>query len=166
MIISWLTRLLRPSLMTMVPALIASSVGAGWTPSHVGLSDPAQNDPSKSSAALWEGRLQLRPDTTPDDPVCRKWGPRPQDRNPNLEALPLFSEKIVRICPLTGDKDSLFALAREGRPTLFRGPAPLTRLLLHLASALLLTASISFCFFLSSSFRASFTRRPETYARG
>ena len=89
-----------------------------------------------------------------------------EDRNPNLEVLPLFSEKFVRICPLTGDKDSLFALAREGRPTLFRGPAPLTRLLLRLASALLLTASISFCFFLSSSFRASFTRRPETYARG
>jgi len=73
-----------------------------------------------------------------------------EDRNPNLEVVPLFSEKLVRTCPPTGNQDSLFALARDGRPTLFRGPTPLTRLLLRLASALLLTASISFCFFLSS----------------
>lgn len=65
-----------PSLMTMVPTLIASSIGAGWAPQSRGtLSDPARYDPSKSSAALWEGRLQIHPDTKPDDALYRtKWG--------------------------------------------------------------------------------------------
>ncbi|KAI6009320.1 Ca-transporting ATPase [Pisolithus marmoratus] len=44
-----------PSIMTMVPTLIASSIGAGWAPQARGsLSDPARYDPSRSSAALWE----------------------------------------------------------------------------------------------------------------
>ncbi|KAF8440336.1 Ca-transporting ATPase [Boletus edulis BED1] len=64
-----------PSIMTMVPTLIASSIGAGWAPhSHGTLSDPARYDPSRSSAALWEGRLQVHPDTKPDDPIFQKWG--------------------------------------------------------------------------------------------
>ncbi|KAG1722207.1 cation transporting ATPase [Suillus lakei] len=65
-----------PSLMTMVPTLIASSIGAGWAPQSRGtLSDPARYDPSKSSAALWEGRLQIHPDTKPNDALYRtKWG--------------------------------------------------------------------------------------------
>ena len=42
--------------MTMVPTPVASSVSAGWTRSRFGLSDPAQNNPSRSSAALWKGR--------------------------------------------------------------------------------------------------------------
>ncbi|KAG1781576.1 Ca-transporting ATPase [Suillus placidus] len=65
-----------PSLMTMVPTLIASSIGAGWAPQSRGtLSDPARYDPSKSSAALWEGRLQIHPDTEPDDALYRtEWG--------------------------------------------------------------------------------------------
>ncbi|KAK7690441.1 hypothetical protein QCA50_005539 [Cerrena zonata] len=63
-----------PSLMTMVPSLIASSIGAGWAPqSPNGLSDPAHFDPSKSSAALWEGKVQIHPDTKPDDPIFKKW---------------------------------------------------------------------------------------------
>lgn len=69
-------RVALPSLMTMVPTLVASSVGAGWTPSRVGLSDPAQNDPSRSSAALWEGKIQIHPDTRPDDPAYQRWGPK------------------------------------------------------------------------------------------
>jgi Ca2+-transporting ATPase len=75
-------RVALPSRMTMVPTLIASSVGAGWTPSRAGLSDPAQNDPSKSSAALWEGRIQLHPDTRPDDPAYQRWGPRQRAESP------------------------------------------------------------------------------------
>ncbi|OAX32357.1 calcium ATPase [Rhizopogon vinicolor AM-OR11-026] len=35
------------------------------------LSDPARYGPSKSSAALWEGKPQIHPDTKPDDPVYR-----------------------------------------------------------------------------------------------
>jgi Ca2+-transporting ATPase len=62
------------SLMAMVPSLIASSVGAGWAPRTEGLSDPAQADPSKSSAALWEGKLQFHPDTDPNDLAYRRWG--------------------------------------------------------------------------------------------
>ena len=65
----------RPSIMTMVPSLIASSIGAGWAPhSHGTLSDPARYDPSGSSAALWEGRFQIHPDTKADDPIFQKWG--------------------------------------------------------------------------------------------
>ncbi|KAG8829631.1 hypothetical protein FRC17_006267 [Serendipita sp. 399] len=63
-----------PTLMTMVPTLVASSVGARWQPSPDGLHDPANGDPSKSSAALWEGKLQLHPDTTKDHPAFEKWG--------------------------------------------------------------------------------------------
>ncbi|KAI8980025.1 calcium-translocating P-type ATPase [Trametes punicea] len=65
-----------PSIMTMVPTLIASSIGAGWAPqSPSGLSNPAQFDPSKSSAALWEGKIQIHPDTKADDPIMQRWGP-------------------------------------------------------------------------------------------
>ncbi|KAL6301353.1 calcium-translocating P-type ATPase [Sparassis latifolia] len=63
------------SIMTMVPTLVASSIGAGWAPqSPSGLSDPARFDPSKSSAALWEGRIQFHPDTKHDDPAFKRWG--------------------------------------------------------------------------------------------
>jgi len=59
--------------MAMVPSLVASSIGAGWAPQKSGLSDPAHFDPSKSSAALWEGKIQIHPDTKADDPI-RRWG--------------------------------------------------------------------------------------------
>jgi len=62
------------SMMLMVPSLVATSVGAGWAPKSEGLSDPAQADPSKSSAALWEGKLQIHPDTKHDDPAFLRWG--------------------------------------------------------------------------------------------
>ncbi|KAM5537221.1 hypothetical protein V8D89_009154 [Ganoderma adspersum] len=69
------SRVALPSLMTMVPSLIASSIGAGWAPqSPTGLSNPASFDPSKSSAALWEGKIQIHPDTKADDPVMKRWG--------------------------------------------------------------------------------------------
>jgi Ca2+-transporting ATPase len=67
-----------PSLMAMVPALVASSIGAGWTPQSGSLSDPAHFDPSKSSAALWEGKIQIHPDTPADDPAYRRWGLSPK----------------------------------------------------------------------------------------
>lgn len=64
-----------PNIMTMVPTIVASSVGAGWAPNQHGLlSDPAGSDPSRSSAALWEGRVQLHPHTDKDDPAYKKWG--------------------------------------------------------------------------------------------
>jgi Ca2+-transporting ATPase len=65
-----------PSLMTMVPTLVASSIGAGWAPqSPSGLADPAQFDPSKSSQLLMSGgNVQIHPETKPDDPVWQKFG--------------------------------------------------------------------------------------------
>ncbi len=44
-----------PSLLAMVPTLIMTSIGAGWKPQEGSISDPAANDPSRSSAALYEG---------------------------------------------------------------------------------------------------------------
>ena len=60
--------------MTMVPTIVASSIGAGWAPQFGSLSDPTSTDPSRSSAALWEGKVQLHPDTPKNDPAYKKWG--------------------------------------------------------------------------------------------
>ncbi|TCD63338.1 hypothetical protein EIP91_005657 [Steccherinum ochraceum] len=69
------TRVATSSLLTMVPTLVASSIGAGWAPQSPGaLSDPSNHDPSKSSAALWEGKIQIHPDTKSDDPAYKRWG--------------------------------------------------------------------------------------------
>ncbi|TFY55009.1 hypothetical protein EVG20_g9475 [Dentipellis fragilis] len=59
-----------PELLTMLPSLMASHiVGSSWTPQSNGsLSDPAGFDPSKSSAALWENKFEVHPDTARDDP--------------------------------------------------------------------------------------------------
>lgn len=56
--------------MTMVPTIVASS----WAVPKGSLSDPTSADPSRSSAALWEGKVQLHPDTPHDDPAFKKWG--------------------------------------------------------------------------------------------
>lgn len=59
--------------MIIVPTMTAAAPvsGASYKPQPGSLSDPAAHDPSKSSAALWEGKLQIHPDTAPDDPVYR-----------------------------------------------------------------------------------------------
>lgn len=68
----------------MVPTLIASSVGAGWSPHPGSLSDPSNVDPSRSSSALMEGKIQIHPDTSPDDDIYKKWGPpSPRSRDDN-----------------------------------------------------------------------------------
>ncbi|EIN10054.1 Ca-transporting ATPase [Punctularia strigosozonata HHB-11173 SS5] len=64
------------SLMTMVPTLVATTVGAGWAPQKGSLSDPAHSDPSKSTAALWEDKIQVHPDTKQDDYAYQRWGRR------------------------------------------------------------------------------------------
>jgi Ca2+-transporting ATPase len=61
------------SVLTMAPTLMLSSI---VTPSYLqpgSLSDPAHSDPSRSSAALWQGKLQIHPDTPSDDPVYQKF---------------------------------------------------------------------------------------------
>lgn len=64
-------------LMAMVPALVISSVGAGWRPTSGNgkgsLSNPAGEDPSKSSAALWTNMMEVHPDTDPSDPIFEKY---------------------------------------------------------------------------------------------
>jgi hypothetical protein len=55
----------RTGLLGMVP----------WQPrGSVSLSDPADFDPSRSSAALWENKVEVHPDTPRDDPVFRILG--------------------------------------------------------------------------------------------
>lgn len=64
------------SLLAIIPSLIASSVGAGWTPQERqgGLDDPAGSDPSASSAALASGKIQIHPGTPHDDPYWIRFG--------------------------------------------------------------------------------------------
>ncbi|KAJ3788040.1 Ca-transporting ATPase [Lentinula aff. detonsa] len=62
------------SLLTMAPTLIAGAVATHGYSQRGTLSDPTSNDPSKSSAALWEGKLQLHPDTSRDDPAYSRFG--------------------------------------------------------------------------------------------
>jgi P-type Ca2+ transporter type 2C len=68
----------------MVPTLVASHVvTSNWQPRTAGsLSDPAGSDPSKSSAALWENKFEVHPDTPRDDPVFRLLGATPRPLTP------------------------------------------------------------------------------------
>jgi hypothetical protein len=55
----------RAGLLGMVP----------WQPrGNVSPSDPADFDASRSSAALWEDKVEVHPDTPRDDPVFRILG--------------------------------------------------------------------------------------------
>ena len=56
----------------MAPTLMAGAIAGGQYYLKHDLSDPAQSDPSKSSAALFFGRTQVHPDTPHDDPAFSK----------------------------------------------------------------------------------------------
>ncbi|KAJ7792541.1 Ca-transporting ATPase [Mycena olivaceomarginata] len=63
----------RPALSPLTP--IISTVTASLPRTQLGsLSDPAHSDPSRSSTALWEGKLQLHSGTDPQDPVYQRFG--------------------------------------------------------------------------------------------
>ncbi|KAL7414094.1 calcium-translocating P-type ATPase [Mrakia frigida] len=62
------------SLLAMIPTLIATSVGAGWTPTSSNLADPSGQDPSASTAALASGKISMHPDTDRNDPLWKKFG--------------------------------------------------------------------------------------------
>jgi Ca2+-transporting ATPase len=65
----------RSALMAMVPTLVASTVGARWAPApSEGLSDPGNHDPSRSTAQLWMDKIEVHPDTKPDDFAYKRWG--------------------------------------------------------------------------------------------
>ncbi|KAJ7104244.1 calcium-transporting ATPase [Mycena belliarum] len=63
------------SLLAMAPTLMMGTIAASaaWTQPG-SLSDPTHSDPSRSSAALWEGKLQLHPETPKDDPLYQRFG--------------------------------------------------------------------------------------------
>lgn len=74
------------SLLAMVPTVIAGTIGAGahWinnpsaSANALGLSNPAGQDPSRSQAELYAGKVQLHPDTDPNDPMFAKFGISPE----------------------------------------------------------------------------------------
>jgi Ca2+-transporting ATPase len=63
-------------LLAMAPAFVAGGIGVDWNAPSGSLSDPAHNDPSKSSAALWEGKIQIHPNTDPSDAAFELFGAR------------------------------------------------------------------------------------------
>ncbi|WVN85115.1 calcium-translocating P-type ATPase, PMCA-type [Cryptococcus depauperatus CBS 7841] len=81
-----------PSLLTMVPTVVAGTVGAGahWV-THLNpatLSNPAGQDPSRSTAELYKDKISLHPQTDPKDPLYVKFGirppsPAPPDQSPS-----------------------------------------------------------------------------------
>jgi Ca2+-transporting ATPase len=63
------------TLLAMAPTLMMGTIAASHAWTQPGsLSDPTQTDPSRSSAALWEGKLQLHPETSPEDPLYQRFG--------------------------------------------------------------------------------------------
>lgn len=65
------------TVLAMAPSFMMGAVAAGKTYWEKGsLSDPAATDPSKSSAALWNGKVQIHPGTPHDDPVYKQFGMR------------------------------------------------------------------------------------------
>lgn len=75
-----------PSLLTMVPTLVGGAVGAGgnWvssTQTHPSaLANPTAYEASQSTTELYAGRVQLHPDTDPNDPMYAKFGLTPPAR--------------------------------------------------------------------------------------
>ena len=67
-------------MLTMAPTFIATAVAAASQYFPGTLSDPGNADPSKSSAALWEGKVQLHPQTPKDDPIYKKFGAKQDDQ--------------------------------------------------------------------------------------
>jgi len=69
----------------MIPSVIAGTIGAGpqWAKQadKIGLSNPASQDPSRSTAELFAGKVQLHPDTDPNDPLYARFGIIPTEKN-------------------------------------------------------------------------------------
>lgn len=68
-----------PTLLAMVPTLVAGTVAAGphWAQPILApeaLGNPAAQDPSRSTAELFAGKVQMHPDTDADDPLMKKYG--------------------------------------------------------------------------------------------
>lgn len=74
-----------PSILTMVPTLIAGTVGAGahwvYQTNPAALADPANQEQTKSTVDLYTGKVQLHPDTDPKDPLYVKFGLKPPSQD-------------------------------------------------------------------------------------
>jgi Ca2+-transporting ATPase len=98
-----------PSLMAMVPSIVASSVAARWQPQTNRLHDPANGDPSKSSAALWDGKLSLHPDTDSSHPAYVLWKEQLEKRPPggvarrSVDRRPTFPTILETLIEKTSD---------------------------------------------------------------
>lgn len=64
-----------------------SSAGAHWVSASnaLGLSDPASQDPSRSTAELFAGKVQIHPGTDPKDPMYTRFGIRPDEEGKGLD---------------------------------------------------------------------------------
>ncbi|WWD17545.1 calcium-translocating P-type ATPase, PMCA-type [Kwoniella shandongensis] len=89
-----------PSLLTMVPTLVAGTVGAGshWVAhsNSLGLSNPAGHDPSRSTAELFQGKVQLHPQTDPNDPLYAKFGIKAPTQD-EKDAIAMSKSKSIAI---------------------------------------------------------------------
>jgi hypothetical protein len=92
----------RTGLLGMVPTLVVASNRQPRV--NVSLSDPNDFDPSRSSAALWEIKVEVHPDTPCDDPAFRILGAS----RPYVEPIhPLTLERMYikhNVCDLHGKK--------------------------------------------------------------
>ncbi|KAF8623703.1 hypothetical protein AX17_007401 [Amanita inopinata Kibby_2008] len=70
------------SILTMAPTLMAGAIAGGqYYVKRGDLSDPAHSDPSKSSAALFNGKAQIHPDTPHDDPAYQRLSTNKADKH-------------------------------------------------------------------------------------
>lgn len=97
-----------PSLLAMVPTVIAGTVGAGGTwvsqstgANPLGLSNPAQ-DPSRSTAELAAGKIQVHPNTDPNDPLARKYGAKLEAGGLSNNASRRGSQRSLGVLPESG----------------------------------------------------------------
>ncbi|KAJ7727318.1 Ca-transporting ATPase [Mycena maculata] len=78
------------SLLAMAPTLMMGTIAASHAWTQPGsLSDPTNSDPSRSSSALWEGKLQLHPQTDRSDPLYQRFGGSPQNPQPSPQPSPV-----------------------------------------------------------------------------
>ena len=59
--------------MTMVPTLVASSIGVNWTSSR-DFSERAHFNPPRSSATPWQHTIEMHSSKKDEVPVYERWG--------------------------------------------------------------------------------------------
>ncbi|KAJ7871380.1 Ca-transporting ATPase [Mycena olivaceomarginata] len=73
-------------LLATAPTLMMGTIAASHAWTQPGsLSDPTHSDPSRSSAALWEGKVQLHSGTDAQDPVHQLFGESQRKKSSSLQ---------------------------------------------------------------------------------